>query len=614
MIFDDTLVTINELAIKVPEDKEPLSDWTVQKAIKKIIEIKTDGAQEQVSKFLSQDYDPQKFFPLLTQIEYERKGKIHTISKGQIKTRALGLQERLWVEFPQLKQGDIVTVEINIFSNDKSYEKGFSDRYFFNAPVPTKQKRVCIRTTNEDIPLSYVFDRKREHMIHHTPTDLNLGGIVDCKTSHTINLEKNEPQKVLGAFDGPVLYVSTWDTWDQLALELRNGLQDRFEGDMIPDDVSDLVASIQSHSKEEQIKTIYNWLQNNIETTPSILYLEKGWALNSPLEIYMASVGSNSDKAMLFIALLDQIGVTAYPAFINDRSQIDANVEFVVPNQFNQVLVYIEDTNQFINPGDAFVEYPYLPSKDQNRQAIILKEKTIAKARTPQKPQIYDFDQVSTGKITSQIDTNQSCSILATIAEEHQLVGSRRSDWMNIEKQYRENISEIQKYLKSDQHIISGTLMSYTQKDSLENPNILSLTTKTQQSIPQECDKSSEIKKPYMPLFLNFPHIEDFIPENPRKYPYAWQDQALKQHREYSIQVPSQFEIKSVSRNIKYSRSGIIDYRADIEVQDNKTVQVKEQLHIMKPVLNPKEFSDIRVEIAQKSYQILGSIDLKAVK
>jgi len=123
--------------------------------------------------------------------------------------------------------------------------------------------------------------------------------------------------------------------------------------------------------KEEKVKTIFSYIQSNIELLPvtGIHYSEF-----SPDDVLESKLGDNQETNLLFVAMLKEVGIKAYPALVATREYGLIYPQFCSPDQFNKVVTYIPDLNDglWLDPSSKNSPYPILPPKCSGVSALPL--------------------------------------------------------------------------------------------------------------------------------------------------------------------------------------------------------------------------------------------------
>src|SRR4029453_4033418 len=113
--------------------------------------------------------------------------------------------------------------------------------------------------------------------------------------------------------------------------------------------------------------------------------------------------GDCKDKHTLFAALLNSVGLKAYPVLISSRFRVDPS--FPSPDIFAHVITAIPQGNsyQFVDTTPEVAPYGLLVANLRDRQALVMPGTAPARlAKTPAEPAFHTFEKTT---IDSSIDT-----------------------------------------------------------------------------------------------------------------------------------------------------------------------------------------------------------------
>jgi tetratricopeptide (TPR) repeat protein len=196
-----------------------------------------------------------------------------------------------------------------------------------------------------------------------------------------INVESSMP--VFSSLN-PVLSVTTLKSWAQINKWARERL---FTGLEITPQIKDKAEEISSGaiSREEKIKAVANYIHNNVRYVYADI--DRGGFTPHPLqEILDSRYGDCKDQSMLFISLLNCIGIEAFPVLLNPFPQ-DEFTE-VPASYFSHLITVVpgERDSLWLDMTSQVTPFPELAFSDQHRKALVIDGKTDRLTVTPNSP------------------------------------------------------------------------------------------------------------------------------------------------------------------------------------------------------------------------------------
>jgi len=303
-------------------------------------------------------------------------------------------------------------------------------------------------------------------------------------------------------FGGHKGNMSSWNNFGKFLYELYNGR------DALPDNVKQEVHKIADPlaSKEEKIKALYNYMQQNTRYVGIQLGIG-GW---QPFEAkYVAEKKYGDCKALsnYMVAILKEAGIKANCVTISSGDGRKGLFEDFSSNQFNHVIacvpgakdtMWLECTSETVSPG-------YMGDFTGNRKALLISEEGGFVVRTPA---YSSADNLQLRKVDAAIDENGNLiadaktHFTGTQQElQHELMYDRNKDqrekYLNnalnlatykVEKnEYKETkgkIPVIDEYLK----ITSDNYASVTGKRMFVVPNLFNRGRKLSTDKPRQFD------------------------------------------------------------------------------------------------------------------------------
>ena len=123
----------------------------------------------------------------------------------------------------------------------------------------------------------------------------------------------------------------------------------------------------------DSIKAVHRWVAQDIRYVSLSLGLG-GYQPRPPADVSETSYGDCKDKATLFIALLGQLGVTAYPVLLSSSGSADSTLPSV--GQFDHMIAAIVRHGakgyQYVDLTADLVPFGLLPSPEQGSFALVV--------------------------------------------------------------------------------------------------------------------------------------------------------------------------------------------------------------------------------------------------
>ena len=136
-------------------------------------------------------------------------------------------------------------------------------------------------------------------------------------------------------------------------------------------------------SLTDKINAIYNFIQREIVYIQADLN-RGGYEPHRASAILRNRYGDCKDKSVLFISLLNAIGIEAFPALIRPFPSEDVRTD--IPSMFFSHIITClpaEKANIWLDPTSNTAVYPTLPYEDEKRLSLIINDKEGILLRTP---------------------------------------------------------------------------------------------------------------------------------------------------------------------------------------------------------------------------------------
>ncbi|MCL4416012.1 MAG: DUF3857 domain-containing protein, partial [Actinobacteria bacterium] len=290
-------------------------------------------------------------------------------------------QKILLILLQGLQVGDVIvsayTTQRPYTSNAPKYSASINLNYL--VPCAKVYRRVVSDVTEK---LNYKLFNSSDSLAIKTDDFGNVSEIVFAKTNVTsVNFEDGLP-----AWNCPLafLQVSTYDSWAEVA-----GLIYKFYMPMPQAStlIQELCATFNSpeikcatfnspeSDLESNIINALRWVQNQIKYTSLELGDNNGLPV-SPEIVLQRKFGDCKDKALLFLTILKEMQVEAYPVLIDSFSRIFKNCDDFLPSSlyFNHIIVKIvlNDVAYYVDPTRVFQYGSLNEYKQANIGAVLV--------------------------------------------------------------------------------------------------------------------------------------------------------------------------------------------------------------------------------------------------
>jgi tetratricopeptide (TPR) repeat protein len=277
-------------------------------------------------------------------------------------------------DFPPLEQDDVVDLEFRMDDREQSYFGDyFGETNYFADQVPLLQSTWTLITPAE-----------REFFFHQRNMDVKPvvatrdDGKSRTYTWSVTDVAKIRPEPMMpGPREMyPQVQVTTYRSWDEFAKWWAGMIRDQYiVSPEIKQKVQDLVAG--KESRLDRIRAVYDFVTGEI-TYQAWAFGVHGYKPYTTTAIFDKKEGDCKDKALLFNAMLSEIGIEAHPVLIYaDDSRGEEDLTLPMVNHFNHCIAYVPDSDGKGTPMwfDGTAEYASAmlpPSMDQGAKVIVV--------------------------------------------------------------------------------------------------------------------------------------------------------------------------------------------------------------------------------------------------
>ncbi|MEO5889299.1 MAG: DUF3857 domain-containing protein [Ferruginibacter sp.] len=164
--------------------------------------------------------------------------------------------------------------------------------------------------------------------------------------------------------------VNIRSDWDEVVKELMEDNDFGGQVNRIFSETTAMTATAQSlPSMESRIDFVYNFVKKNMQWDGR----ETIYSYDGIKKAFRNKRGSNADINLLLLSLLNQAGIPAVPILFSTRDNGLVNTTLPFLNQFNTVMVLVEDSNKyFILDATDNSAYNLVPARVVNTKGFVV--------------------------------------------------------------------------------------------------------------------------------------------------------------------------------------------------------------------------------------------------
>jgi hypothetical protein len=491
---------------------------------------------------------------------------------------------------PDVKVGSII--EYSYTSNMKHY--GGLDEWVFQKEIPVLKSAydLTLRPNTEfaykvlkskDLPIK-IDPRKNSGSIY-----FEMDNIAGLREEPFMDSRKNSLQQVtfqLAAYTQFDSKINTFNKWEDVAPELLR--QQEFGGQLNKNlsNTDEFIARTKAlPTALEKVKATYAFVQKRIgwdgyTTKYSIDGVKKAWD---------KGMGKNGEINLIFVNLLQNVGVTAYPMLAADRWHGKVDIVYPFIDQFNNTVAYIEIPNSpalVIDASDKETPINMMPYSLLNTYGYIVDKKKKGLILLEDKNHYLKNMVTLSGQISQD-------GVMSGSAQDFSY------DYERVERKnfYNKNGKQkfINKYFTADYSNLNA--------DSLEIDNLNDDTLNLEQRVnfKQTLNTSGEY------AFVDC-HLFSGIGKNPFTDDIRFSDINFGSARAYLanqvISLPSNYTVDALPKNIRLiTPDTAFTLIRKVEVQDNQLMtQIK--FEIRNSYYGVEDYAMLK-EFFKKMYDIL---------
>ncbi|MCA9732318.1 MAG: DUF3857 domain-containing protein [Deferribacteres bacterium] len=487
--------------------------------------------------------------------------------------------EGSYVVFKSLEENDFIYLKWRV----RNYYSGklsnhFWDEFHFNTFHPVKHVRYSLL-----VPDTCTFHHRTQNMPDEPRVTKTSDGTMyawSLDDEASIGYEYGMP--ILRDV-GKMLFITSIPDWQYLVdwyLDLaRTKTRTSYE---IQEVVHELFKNKDHISEEEKIRTIYNYITENIRYS-SIPFRQSGLIPQKARDVLVTKIGDCKDVSTLCIAMLKEAGVDANYVLVNTRDE-GLNVNSLPSINFNHCIAGVETDKGLQYLDLTAYNYPVgtVPEMDVDSFSLLIKKGETA-------PEHLDAEKFLPKKIerTTQITLREDNSILVTSE-----VLRSGSITASIRRAYRE------KTLEEREKSMAATLAN-----DFPNVKLLQLNVGDLQELNADVHYSYTFEVPNYAneagqfKFMQIPWADKLksdrgLAYDKRTYAYQFWPWADVFEQELELTLPAGYSLVDVPKKVEMS-SPIADFSLTFEYTDGVLKAVR-KLEQKKGIIEPQEYEAFR--------------------
>lgn len=368
-------------------------------------------------------------------IDASQDSKIHVLQREEeLEDYVLDGEKTVNITLSSVRVGDIVDYSYTIIGRSPTFVNRIYNRFSIGYAVSIKKTKIRI-----------LLPKDRDVNVRQYHLDAPYAEVMKSDWKELV-WDIDDVPAVYDEGDLPAWYspyariwVSEYASWDELKAEIKEMF---YREQDLSDEIRELVKTIQSETatKEEQIIKALRFVQNQISYT-SLSIENGGYVPKKPSKVMAERYGDCKDTSLFLVTLLNELGIEAYPAFVNTYLNEHLEDYLPCPWMFDHVIVLVKHNyhSYWLDPTSSSEEGT-LESTYQSLygKALVLDDSsglTMAEIVPLQAPRMsikttLDFQEQLQGEVLFTVET-----LLRSDYADYQRGRLRREGFKKIEKE-----------------------------------------------------------------------------------------------------------------------------------------------------------------------------------
>ncbi len=503
------------------------------------------------------------------------------------------------ISFPEIAEGAAIEYEVNVYRSELINKKDFVLAYPVQSSEPIIRAALTV-TVPADKPVAFKVINQQYN---------NFGGRLSPVqrqegSKKTYSWEFSDIPQVIPEPNmppmseiNPTILMSTFASWQEIYSWWRGLAEDKIQAD---DDIRKKVIELTSglSAAKEKAAAIHAFCAKEIRYV-AVEYGQAGYEPHRAADVFRNKYGDCKDQAILLVTMLRFAGCKAWPVLIPTRDYLALNEDF--PSMlFNHAIACVEVDGEtiFMDPTAETCAFADLPSGDQGRAVLVVREDGYAIASTPLFAAAHNL-------------ARQTLSI--TVTEDEQIKAQRAVESFGVYDQAQrywllytlpELVSD-QLQAKIQDISIGSVLSGYEAKnlDDLAKPVVLRYSF----SGPEYFTAAGSLR--IMPQLAGVD--SSVVAKQSRKYPLDFEILDEKQ-QEVSIVLPKNFVVKYMPEDIAL-QSPWLSYSGSYKKEGGALV-FKQRVVQLKNVVAQQDYPLFKAFIEELAKKVKQRVVLEKAK
>jgi Tfp pilus assembly protein PilF len=343
------------------------------------------------------------------------KWKVARVLKpdGSVVEAKTSIQQHM-ADFPPLEKGDVVDLEFRTDDREQSvFGDYFGETMFFADQVPMLVSEWTLLT-----PAERTFYFNQRHMDVKPSESLRDEGKTRAYTWRREDIAKIRVEPSMPDFReiAAQVQVTTYKDWNEFAKWWGALIRDQSN---IHDEMRAKVKELTDgkEARMDKIRAIYEFVTGDI-TYQAWPFGPHGYKPYTATAIFDKKEGDCKDKAILFNAMLKEIGIEAYPVLIYaDDTRSDEDLTLAQVGHFNHCIAYVPDTDgngkgMFFDGTAEYASAFAPPGMDQGAKVLVVKPEGVELMTVPcSEPQMMGLAQKWDVKVKDDGSATATCEM-----------------------------------------------------------------------------------------------------------------------------------------------------------------------------------------------------------